>query len=238
MTDMIWNDSRYGKDVHMNAGNKSLNERQSIQFSNTQSNVKNIVNSNNNQPNEVTSASSGFSTGMKRDIASIVTANVSEKRQCVVIHDSSMKINSLLDLETNNSKQTMSVSSVSGLTPITDNTTSPSIIQCSDNWIQMQQNVKLEEKQNKKGIETYVKDHLFKDLKFIPSQEMMLFSNQEHSLNYLVCHKLNIRVEEHQSFWSKYSRYVEKAMNAARNDAVSAVKNSFLKGKSNLDYST
>jgi len=102
MTDMIWNDSRYGKDVQMNAGNKSLNERQSIQFSNTQSNVKNIVNSNNNQPNEVTSASSGFSAGMKRDIASIVTANVSEKRQCVVIHDSSMKINSLLDLETNN----------------------------------------------------------------------------------------------------------------------------------------
>jgi len=31
---------------------------------------------------------------------------------------------------------------------------------------------------------------------------------------------------------------VEKAMNAARNDAVSAVKISFLKGKSNLDYST
>ena len=148
MTDKIWNDSRYAQDIQMNPQNKSKTKKQSIQISNTQSNIKNIIHSNNNQPNEVTSASSGFSAGMKREMASIVTANVSEKRQCVIIHDSALKINSLLELETDKSKQTMSVSSVSGLTPITDNTTSPSIFQCSDNWIQMQQNLKLEEKQN------------------------------------------------------------------------------------------
>jgi len=94
----------------------------------------------------------------------------------------------------------------------------------------MQKSLISEEKQNKKRIEAYVKHHLFKDLKFIPSQEMMVFSSQKQILNYLVCHNLNIKIEEHQSFWSKYSKFVEKAMNAARNDAVKSLKRSFLKG--------
>ena len=54
---------------------------------------------------------------------------------------------------------------------------------------------------------------------------------QEQSLGYLVCHDLNIEVEHHQSFWSKYSKFVEKAINAARNNAVQAVKKLFLKVK-------
>ena len=46
----------------------------------------------------------------------------------------------------------MSVSSVSDLTPVTNVQESNSIIQCSDNWKQMQQSIRLEENQNKKGL--------------------------------------------------------------------------------------
>jgi len=47
----------------------------------------------------------------------------------------------------------------------------------------------------------------------------------------MVCTNLNIKPEDHQSFWSKYSKYVEKSINAARNDAVQASKRTFLNGE-------
>ena len=125
----------------------------------------------------------------------------------------------------------MSVSSVSGLTQITDSFASSALIQCSEKWIQMQHNFKLEEKQNIKTVETYVKQYLFKDFKFIPLHKKMIYSTQELNLSYLVCHNLNIKAEHYHSFWSKYSKFVEKAINAARSNAVQAVKKLFLKGK-------
>ena len=101
----------------------------------------------------------------------------------------------------------------------------------------MQQTLKLEEKQNKKRILYYVKAHLFKNLKFIPSQDMMTFSNSDKSLNHLVFNAVNIRVDNQQSYWLKYYKYVKTALKAARNDAVSAVKKSFIKGKIIVSYS-
>ena len=125
----------------------------------------------------------------------------------------------------------MSVLSVSDLTPLTSKLQeSTSVIQCSKNWKHMQQSMRLEVKQNKKRIETFIKHYLFKNLKFIPSYKMMVFTTHKQSLNYLVCKKLNISPEQHETFWLKYSKYVETALNAARNDAVQAVKKSFLKG--------
>ena len=179
----------------------------------------------------MTIASSGFSLGMRRELATNQTGNLSAKRQCVIVDKSSTKSNSELDLQTNELNQTMSVSSVTDQTPIPKSTPSSSIIQCSDNWKQMQKNLKMEEKQNQKRILTFEKDHLFKDLKFIPSPEMMIFSNHENSLNFIVCEALNIQINDQQSYWAKYASCVEKSLKAARNDAVSAVKKSFLKGK-------
>lgn len=62
----------------------------------------------------------------------------------------------------------------------------------------------------------------------------MIFSSGENSLSHFVCNALNIKIEDCQSYWSKYSKCVEHALNAARNDAVSALKRSFLKGKPKL----
>jgi len=182
-------------------------------------------------PFQVTSASIGFSEGMKRDLASLNTENKSVKRQCVMDMPPKAIISSVPILEISKANQARSVVSISGQTTESNTAAPLSMIQCSVNWIQMQKNEISEEKQNKKRIEALVKHHLFKDLKFIPSQEMMVFSSQKQSLNYLVCQHLNIKTEEHQSFWSKYSKYVEKGMNAARNDSVQSLKCSFLKGK-------
>ena len=61
-----------------------------------------------------------------------------------------MKINSIIDLQSNKQKETVSVSSISGLTPVTENTPSSSIMQCSESWKYMQQSIQMEDKQNKK----------------------------------------------------------------------------------------
>ena len=132
---------------------------------------------------KISNASDGFSEGVKRNFASIVTANASDKRQCVIDSNKTINISSIIDLEIDKSKQNMSISSISGLTPVSEIAKPLPINQCSDNWIQMHHSIKMEKKQNKKRIETFVKHHLFKNLKFIASQEMMNFSFQTQSLN-------------------------------------------------------
>ena len=104
-------------------------------------------------------------------------------------------------------------------------------MQCSETWIKMQESLQLEEKENKKQIEFYVKHHLFKDLKFIPDEDFVHFSPKKNSLNNLVCAHLNIATEEHPRFWSKYSQHVGKSISVARNNAVQSMKKTFMKGK-------
>ena len=182
-------------------------------------------------PNEVTGVEAGFSIGMKRQIESMREFEFNDKQQCLITNNNILRNNSIIEIGKKKNDLNMSVSSVSDLTFLTSKKQeSTSIIQCSDNWKQMQQSMRLEEKQNKKRIETFVKHYLFKNLKFIPSYEMMVFTHHKQSLNYLVCKKLNISPEQHETFWLKYSKNVETALNAARNNAVQAVKKSFLKG--------
>ena len=128
------------------------------------------------------------------------------------------------------SKPYLSLSSVSGLTPDTKTETSLRI-QCSENWMKMQESLWLGKKENKKRIEFYVKHHLLKNLKFIPDEEFMHFLPKKNSLNYLVCSNLNIAMEEHPSFWAKYSQHVGKTINVARNDVVQSMKKTFMKAK-------
>src|SRR5688500_1849311 len=233
MSNQVWNDN-----------NNDINDQSTVSDAHirsinlTQSKIINgAINKNatskTNVPNEVTSASSGYSEGVKRSLELVATAS-SEKRKCLFLHNSTTKLNSVLNLAAEIPPQSKSVSSISGLTPNSDNLSSPSIIECSENFKKMTKSIELEDKQNQKRIESYVKDHLFKHLKIIPSQEMMFFSTNENSLNYFVCKALNIRVQDQYSYWSKYSKFVERAINAARNNAVSALKRSFLKGNTRV----
>jgi hypothetical protein len=149
-----------------------------------------------------------------------------------------------VEKESLKAKEVASLSSISGNTPLTTNNASSSIqcisssIQCTMKWNQFHQDKVVEERQNKKRIYCFVKDHLFKKVKFITcSQTAMLFSLQKHSICQRVCNGLNINAEDQQNYWSLYSRLVEKAIGSARNDAVAAVRNAFKKGKLQMSSS-
>ena len=113
------------------------------------------------------SASKNYSEGIKRNQSLIVCSTSNNKRQCTgndIIESKRIDVDNMEITKT--PKPNLSLSSVSGLTPETKTETSLSM-QCSETWMKIQECLRLEEKENKKRIEFYVKHHLFKDLKFI-----------------------------------------------------------------------
>ena len=127
------------------------------------------------------------------------------------------------------------LASVSSLSAATNNhsasnaTTTP--IQCNEAWKRMNLDVIAENKDVQKKIATYVNDYLFKRLKFF-NLEVMLYDIRKHSICQKVCAYMNMAESAKMTFWSTYSPAVEQAVRYARNDAVQAMKNLFLKGKS------
>ena len=125
-----------------------------------------------------------------------------------------------------------SLSSVSAATP-THITSNNKIIplECKEIYRQMTSNVIAERELNIKSIGDFVKDQLFKRLKFYYA-ELLLYDTKKNSICQKVCTHLNMAEAGKASFWSKYSPCVESAIRIARNDAIQAMKNSFLGGKS------
>ena len=124
-----------------------------------------------------------------------------------------------------------SLSSVSGATPLqvtSSNVITP--IQCNEIYKQMSSDVIAERENNKQSIGDFVKDHLFKRLKFF-NLESLIYDTRKNSICQRVCNHLNMAEAGRVSFWSTYSPCVESAIRVARNDAVQAMKNSFLGGK-------
>lgn len=74
-----------------------------------------------------------------------------------------------------------------------------------------------------------MKDHLFKKLKFF-NLELMLYDNKNNSVCQKVCSAMNMAEPGSQSFWRTYCACVKKAIKVGRNDAIQAMKLSFLKG--------
>ena len=125
-----------------------------------------------------------------------------------------------------------SVSSISAATNTFGNshtTTTP--IQCNKKWKQMNLDVRAEKLEMQKRIVNYVNDHLFKRLKFF-NLEVMLYDTRKNSICQRICNSQHIAESAKKTFWSTYSPCVETAIRYGRNDAVQAMKNSFLKGKS------
>ena len=85
-------------------------------------------------------------------------------------------------------------------------------------------------------IDSFVKERLFKTLKFIESEHFMLFSTEPHSLCQVVCTQFNIPAAKQQQYWSLYHKLVAKAISTARNDVVAAMKKSFLQDECNDNY--
>ena len=95
----------------------------------------------------------------------------------------------------------------------------------------MNSDVIAERENNKKSIGDFVKDHLFKRLKFY-NLELLIYDTKKSSICQKVCDHLNMAQGSRNSFWNTYSLCVENAIRLARNDAVQAMKSSFLGGKS------
>ena len=94
----------------------------------------------------------------------------------------------------------------------------------------MSSDVVVERQNNKESIVSFVKDHLFKRLKFY-NADLLLYNPKKSSICQKVCNHLNMAEAGRVSFWNKYSPFVESAIRVARNDAVQAMKNSFLGGE-------
>ena len=94
----------------------------------------------------------------------------------------------------------------------------------------MKLDAKAQEQQNQKKIDYFVKDHLFKKVKFF-NFEMMCYHTNNNRICQMVCRALNIIDTEKEIFWRTYSGCVKKAIKVARNDAVAAMKLAFFKGK-------
>ena len=124
-----------------------------------------------------------------------------------------------------------SLSSVLGATPTNITSNSAVIpIQCNIIYIQMSSDVIEERELIKQSINDFVKDQLFKRLKFYNS-ELLIYDTKKSSICQKVCNHLNMAEAGRISFWSTYSLCVENAIQVTRNDAVQAMKSSFLGGK-------
>ena len=122
-------------------------------------------------------------------------------------------------------------SSISSVTvPQYANSNDVTPIQCNENWRRMNLSAQLERQTLVKRIQTYVKDHLFKRLKFF-NLELMVYDTRKNSVCQKVCNALNMADTGRKTFWSAYSKCVEKAIRYGRNDAVQAMKTAFLGGK-------
>ena len=82
-------------------------------------------------------------------------------------------------------------------------------------------------------IQNYVRDHLFKRLKFF-NLESMLYDTRKSNVCQKVVTALSVADPGKKTFWSTYSKCVERAVRYGRNNAVQAMKQSFLGGKFEL----
>ena len=124
-----------------------------------------------------------------------------------------------------------SLSSVLGATPTNITSNSAVIpIQCNEIYKQMSSDVIAERELNKQSINDFVKDQLFKRLKFY-NLELLIYDTKKSSICQKVCNHLNMAEASRISFWSTFSLCVENAIRVARNDAVQVMKSSFLGGR-------
>ena len=74
MSNKVWNTHSSDQTSQINSNNTLVKQKHSIQFGNPQGSI--------NHPSEVTSASSGFSAGMKRDMVLIEKSSLPVKKMC------------------------------------------------------------------------------------------------------------------------------------------------------------
>ena len=108
-----------------------------------------------------------------------------------------------------------------------------SIIQCNEQWKSMKLDEKVQQQQNQKKIDCFVKETLFKKVKFF-NLEMMCYTTKVNSICQMVCKALNIIENDKETFWRTYCKCIKNSIKFARNDAGAAMKLAFFKGTSRM----
>ena len=105
-----------------------------------------------------------------------------------------------------------SISSISAALPAPIHSNKAIIpIQCNEMYKQMSSNVIVERENTKQSIGDFVKEHLFKRLKFY-NLELLIYDTKKSNICQKVCNHLNMAEEGRITFWSTYSLCVENAM--------------------------
>jgi len=79
-------------------------------------------------------------------------------------------------------------------------------------------------------LEQYVRNKMFKKLKFISDPTMIAFSWEKASLCQTVCTKFKVARLEQTMFWSYYQNTINQKLNKKRSEVSNAMRKSF-KGK-------
>ena len=82
MSNEVWNDLSNAQQNNLNSYKDNSSNERSVQFHNTQKSGGKDDQGNDKIPNQVTSASFGFSAGMKREMESTNLAGISKKKTC------------------------------------------------------------------------------------------------------------------------------------------------------------
>jgi hypothetical protein len=77
-------------------------------------------------------------------------------------------------------------------------------------------------------IEQFVKNTLFRRLKFISNSQEMIWSLEKRSICQYSCDQLNIRTDDRFRFWSEWSRRIELSLNRRRSDVNTGIKKDFI----------
>ena len=95
----------------------------------------------------------------------------------------------------------------------------------------MKLDAQAERVKNHRKIDIYVKQHLFKRLKFY-NNNLMKFNKNPYSVCQKVLKAMNVVDAEKEVFWENYCPAVQSSIRNTRNDVVGAMKLSFFNGKS------
>jgi hypothetical protein len=79
-----------------------------------------------------------------------------------------------------------------------------------------------------KQVEFFVREDLFKKLKFVRDQSEMLYTDNENSICQYVCKGLHVDASERHSWWALEQKSVDMHLNKKRTDVNGTMKKAFI----------
>jgi hypothetical protein len=110
---------------------------------------------------------------------------------------------------------------------VSDLSTLQSQLNVDNYWPSIQEKVMAANDATVNMLERYVKNNLFHSLKFISTQEMIMFSKDSRSLCQVICMLFNTSKGYQMTFWGMNSKFIPKFLNKKCADVCNALKKQF-----------